>query len=285
MRLERYLGYTKKSDAMVIFKKEFPILLESIRRKLNTEFIGKKIYAFGQLGSTNDFAKKLAQEGEGEGTLILADQQTKGRGRFGRGWESPPGQGLWFSIILRPNISPEKVGLNSLLAGVSIAQAVERISKLRLKLKWPNDLLIHSKKFCGVLIESEIENNNQIAYLILGVGINVGQTKTDFSKEIRAHATSLAIESKEHIDRIDLLVEILHIFEKNYLTFKKGKFSFIFREWTKRCPYFKKKILIKQNGKIWEGIFENLDEGGRLLLRLSNGEIKPIHVGETLEEN
>lgn len=264
--------------------KQPPILIRVLKRKLKTKIIGKKIFAFGQLSSTNDFAKRVAQEGQEEGTLVITDEQTKGRGRLGRSWESPRGKGLWFSIILKPNISIEKAGLVSLLAGISLAQAVEKITTLKLVLKWPNDLLIRSKKFCGVLIESEIKNNRDISFLILGIGVNVHQSESDFSNTIRPYATSINIESEQLVDRLDLLVEILGILDKNYLELKKGNYSFILNEWIKRCPFYKKSIVFKQNDQEFEGIFEDLDESGRLILRLNNGEIKQIYYGEEVQK-
>ncbi|MFQ5863919.1 MAG: biotin--[acetyl-CoA-carboxylase] ligase [bacterium] len=253
---------------------------EEIQKKLKNRLIAKKIYAFGQLSSTNDFAKRLAKGGEDEGSLVISEQQTKGRGRLGRSWESPPGKGLWFSLILKPNISVEKSGLISLLAGVSVAQAVENVVHLTAILKWPNDVLINSKKFCGVLIESEMESK-KLTFVILGIGINVNQSVGDFSNVVLEQATSLQIESKSSIDRINLLAEVLHYLEKYYLEFKSGNFSNIVNEWKKRCPFVNRKILVKQNDHQLSGVFEDLDAEGRLLLRLMNGEIKKISEGET----
>lgn len=265
---------------MVHNKKQLPLNEEEIQKRLKSKLIAKKIYAFGQLSSTNSYAKRLAQEGVPEGSLIISDQQTKGRGRLGRSWESPPGKGLWFSLILRPDISIDKAGIISLLAGVSIAEAVEKITNLIPILKWPNDLLINSKKFCGALIETEIESR-RLSFIILGIGINVNQSEVDFSEEIRNYATSLQIESKGSIDRLNLLVEVLHFLEKQYLEFKTGKISMILDAWKRRCPYLNKKLIIRQNAREIEGIFEDLDEGGRLLLRLAHGEIKQFSVGDT----
>jgi BirA family biotin operon repressor/biotin-[acetyl-CoA-carboxylase] ligase len=266
---------------MQLNKRHLLLNADEIQKELKTQVIAKKIYAFAQLSSTNDFAKRLAQAGENEGSLIISEQQTKGRGRLGRSWESPPGQGLWFSLVLRPNISIEKIGLISLFAGVSVAQAVENMTNLTPALKWPNDLLINSKKFCGVLIESEIESRT-LSFLVLGIGINVNQSVLDFSDITLTHATSLQIESGAAIDRIKLLVEVLHNFERNYSDFKSENFSNILNEWKKRCPYLNKKIVIRQNHRQLKGVFENLDESGRLLLRLANGEIKKISEGETV---
>lgn len=276
------MKHSLRSDhfCMELIKNQLPLNADEIQKQLKNKLIAKKIYAFGQLASTNDFAKRLAQTGEDEGCLVISDEQTKGRGRWGRRWESPPGKGLWFSLILRPKVSMEKAGVVSLLAGLSVAQAVEKITRLTPILKWPNDVLINSKKFCGVLIESEGESD-KLSFLVLGIGINVNQSVLDFSDALQTHATSLRIESKVPINRIDLLVEVLQYLEKNYLGFKSGNFSNILNEWKKRSPHLNKKVMVKQNKLELEGLFEDLDEDGRLLLRLANGEITKISEGET----
>ncbi len=217
---------------MSISRNNAPIQADSLRVCLANQLIGRKIYAFQRVTSTNDLAKRLAEKGEPEGALIIADCQTKGRGRFQRHWQSPPGTGLWFSIILRPKISVENLETIPLLTGVSVAQAIETVTGLKPILKWPNDILLTSKKVCGILIESSF-TQEKLNYLVLGIGINVNQQPLDFSDEIRNRSTSLSIESDHSVDRKDLLLEILHFLELNYLATMKGKFD-LAQEWTKR---------------------------------------------------
>jgi BirA family biotin operon repressor/biotin-[acetyl-CoA-carboxylase] ligase len=216
---------------MSISRNNSPIQADSLRTCLTNQLIGRKIYAFQRVTSTNDLAKRLAERGEVEGALVIADCQTKGRGRFQRQWQSPPATGLWFSIILRPKFSVENLESIPFLAGISVAQAIETVTGLKPILKWPNDVLLASKKVCGILIESSF-TQQKLNSLILGIGINVNQQPVDFNGEIRNRATSLLIEAGHSIDRKDLLLEILRFLELNYIALMKGEFNHA-QEWAK----------------------------------------------------
>jgi len=256
-----------------------PILAEDLENKIYTKLIAKKIFAFEALSSTNDFAKRLAQNGEHDGTLVLTNEQTKGRGRQGRSWYAPPNSGLWFSIILKPIQPAQKFGIVSLLAAVALAKTIEQMTSLKPALKWPNDILINSKKLSGILLENQFSNNRH-ASLVLGIGINVNQKGTDFPEEIRKTATSLREQIKHEIDRVDLLIELLHYLEHFYFEFNNGNSNLIINAWKERCPFLDKCFSVKQNGDEIEGRFENLDEYGRMALRLHNGRIKYLSAGE-----
>lgn len=256
-----------------------PILVEDFENKIHTQLIARKILVFEKLSSTNDFAKRLAQNGEREGTLILSNEQTKGRGRQQKSWHSPPNLGLWFSLILKPKQPLEKFGLISLLAAVALAKSFENLTNLKPTLKWPNDVLIDSKKTGGILSESQFSNNRLVS-LVLGIGINVNQSRTDFPKEIRDTATSLHEELKQEVDRVSLLVELLHNIETLYFEFNCGNTNLIIDEWIRRCPFIRKDISVKENNIEIGGRFVNLDENGRMLLRLDSGKTKVVCVGE-----
>ncbi len=256
-----------------------PILAEDLENKIHTKLIAKKIFAFETLGSTNDFAKRLAQNGERGGTLILTNEQTKGRGRQGRSWYAPANSGLWFSVILEPTQSADKFGVVSLLAAVALAKTIEQKTSLKPALKWPNDVVIDSKKVSGILLESQFSNNRN-ASLILGIGVNVNQKEIDFPEPIRQTATSLREQVKHEIDRVGLLIELLHYLEHFYFEFNNGNSNLIINTWKERCPFLDKYISVKQNGNEIGGRFENLDEYGRMGLRLANGEIKHLSAGE-----
>lgn len=256
-----------------------PILAEDLENKIHTKLIAKKIFAFETLGSTNDFAKRLVQKDEHNGTLVLANEQTKGRGRQGKSWYAPPNSGLWFSIILEPIQPTDKFGIVSLLAAVALAKTIERMTSLKPALKWPNDVLINSKKVSGILIESQFSSNRH-ASLILGVGINVNQKKTDFPEEISETATSLREETKNEINRVDLLIELLHKLEYFYLEFQSGDFKLLIKTWKILCPFLGKYVSVKQSRGEIEGRFEDLDEYGRMVIRLANGEVKHLSEGE-----
>jgi len=261
-------------------KMGFDLLSEDkIKSILKTELLAKKIYAFWSVGSTNEFAYSRAVQGEIEGALVIAEQQSKGRGRKSRNWDSLFNKGLWFSLILRPDLPASRAGLVPYLAGVSIVEAVENITGLKPVVKWPNDLLLNRKKFCGILSEVEFEND-KIKFIILGIGINVNHKTNEFPEGFREQATSLRIESDSRIDRAAFLAEALFRLEKNFNDMKENGFQNIIKKWKKKCPQLGKEVLIIQDDHRYRGIFEELDEEGCLLLRTRDGGLKKVVAGD-----
>lgn len=266
---------------MVPIKKNNPriqnkLAASVLRSHLQTKFIGKNILVFDTATSTNELAKRLAKEGIQEGSLIIAEQQTRGRGRLKHAWHSPPKLGLWFSILLYPKHDHERLGLLSLLSGVAVREAIAELTPLQPALKWPNDVLINGKKAGGILLETEF-TNARLAFLVLGIGVNVSQSIEDFPLELRGQATSLYMESGLCIERAVLLNQILLNLEENYAHFQTRNFEIITDKWKRRCPFFKNNISIRQNGEEIAGIFEELDTMGRMLIRLPSGETRCIH--------
>jgi len=258
----------------------FDLLSEAkLKSVIKTELLANKIYAFWSVGSTNEFAYSRASQGEMEGTLVIAEQQSKGRGRKFRSWDSPFNKGLWFSLILRPELPASRAGLVPYLAGVSVAQAVENSLSLKSSVKWPNDLLLNGRKYCGILSEVEFENR-QIRFIILGIGINVNHKNEDFPAEFREQATSLRIESGLLIDRSQLLAEVIWQLEQNYIIMKQQGFEIIVDNWKKRCPQLGKLVTIVQDDKNFQGIFEQLNDEGCMLLRTQDGQLKKIVAGD-----
>ena len=231
-----------------------PISSEEIQNRITNQIIGQRVFAFGDISSTNEYAKRLAREGAAEGCLVIAEHQTKGRGRFNRAWHSARGKGLWFSIILRPAIQLAKAGIVSILAAVSVAEAVEKLTPLKTELKWPNDVLIDKKKVCGILIETEVVQD-KLEFLILGIGINVSQVRNDFPEEVHNTATSLLLESKCQPDRVELLLQILNSLDHNYKKLKVGQTTAIINQWSRKCFQIKKQITIQQGHREIEGVF------------------------------
>ena len=186
---------------------------QNIYRNLKTKFIGKNVLHFETIDSTNDYAKKIGNELR-DGSVIISEEQTKGKGRLGRVWESKAGEGIWMSIILKPNIIPNKAPFITLIAGASIVKALN-ILGVDAKIKWPNDITINNKKLSGILTElsAEIERVN---YIVVGIGMNVKDT--DFEEELKDKATSLYKENY-NVARIDIVKEILCQFEKLYLDY------------------------------------------------------------------
>ena len=260
----------------------FDLLSEDrIKAALNNDSFVDKIYAFWSVSSTNDFAYKRALHGDAEGTLVVAEEQTRGRGRKARVWDSQFNMGLWFSLVLMPDIPTSKAGLLPFLASVSIAEALENLLGLKPDLKWPNDALISGKKFCGILSDVEF-TNGRVKFIILGVGLNVNHKIDDFPEDIRGQATSLRIESGTRVDRADLLAEFLKRFERNYKEFSLKGINDILDKWKARCSRFGRQVQVVQDDQQFEGVFQDFDAEGCMILRLKSGETKKIVAGDIL---
>lgn len=257
-----------------------PLTAEVIESRLKTRLFGTKIYAFDRLGSTNNFAKRLAREGAEAGTLVVAEEQTRGRGRLSSQWYSPPGTGLWLTLILPSDIERNQLGLIPILSGVSVAQTLESVG-LQAALKWPNDVLINGKKVCGILTESEFRLD-KLHVLIVGIGLNVNQRAADFPEAIRHKSTSLCQEVGKTLDRVDLLVNLIQNFESNYKNLSEGEREQILTAWRQRCPFIGQNITVKNETSQLSGIFESIDENGHLHLRTLDGKLQIVTAGESL---
>ena len=178
-----------------------------------TQWAGQEIYYYSDTDSTNIRAKELGEKGAPHGTLVVAGQQSKGRGRRGRGWESPPGSSIYMSILLRPGFLPARAPMLTLVMAYSTAEALRAETGAKVRIKWPNDIVLNGKKLVGILTEMSTEID-YINHVVIGVGVNVNMAS--FSEEIAKTATSLRIETGQIIKRSTLIVEIMKHFEKNY---------------------------------------------------------------------
>src|SRR5580692_10641821 len=173
-----------------------------------TKVIGRDIRVFEQTTSTNDVIEKLARDGVKEGVVVFAESQTRGRGRLGRKWISPAHKGLWFSILLRPDLRPQETTQLTVASATALRRAIESETNLKLEIKWPNDILIGGKKVAGILTELSAELD-RVKHVILGIGIDVNLDAGEFSAELKKIATSLKIEAGETISRAELATAIL----------------------------------------------------------------------------
>jgi len=248
---------------------------DNISYKLNTNIIGKKIFQFETIDSTNDYAKKIALE-ELDGTLIISEEQTKGRGRVGRQWYSKSGEGIWMSIILKPDMIPQKAPFITLIAGASIVKALNKLG-VKTFIKWPNDIIINNKKVAGILTELSAEVD-KINYIVLGIGINTKTIK--FSQEISEIATSLYREGYI-ISRVDIVRAILEEFEKLYLQYiNKNSRKEILSICRRYSSIIGKDVyLIKEDEKELVKCLD-MNEYGNLIVRTENNIIKEIISGE-----
>jgi len=245
---------------------------------LKSRFMGRRIFAYKSIGSTNDTAKRLAESDSPEGTLIIAEKQTKGRGRLGRSWHSPQNKGLYFSLILRPQVPVEKMPALSLVAAFSVCRMIEKLTDLEPRIKWPNDCLIEGTKAAGILIDISAELE-RVSYAILGVGLNINMTAKDFSARLRKIATSLTVETNETFGRVELLREFLHEFENLYRNFCRYGLEFIAPELVKRSSVIGRKIGYKLGGKKYTGVAMGYDENGGLRVKSKDG-VKVLTGGE-----
>jgi BirA family biotin operon repressor/biotin-[acetyl-CoA-carboxylase] ligase len=246
-----------------------------ITSRLNTRLIGKKVYYFDTLSSTMDIAMKLGMEGAQEGTVVVAEAQTKGKGRLGRSWLSPKYKGIYFSLILRPQVLPQECPLLTLLAAVSVVEGVRRKTAIDLQIKWPNDLLVHGKKVAGILTELKAETDG-ISFIVIGVGINVNND----GKSLIPSASSLKECRKEEVSRVELLQEILRAIEENYTLFKEQGSAQIIEKWRNDNVTLGKRVKVIGRDELLEGDAVDIDADGGLLVRNDSGMISKIMAGD-----
>lgn len=250
----------------------------SILEGLDTTFIGQNIVYHHTLPSTMDEARREAQRGAAGGTVIIAGEQTKGRGRLQREWLSPA-DNIALSIVLYPDTKalPYLIMISSLAA----VRGIEDVTEIKTQIKWPNDILIGGKKVCGIIIENEIKRN-KVAFSIIGIGINITLRRENFP-EIAATAISLDDEVDREVSMADIIRGLLAEFERLYLALPDGKP--IYEAWRDRLVTLGRKVTVSSGGDSFKGIAESVDENGALLVRRSDGNLSRVVVGDvTLRE-
>ncbi|MBA7560312.1 Bifunctional ligase/repressor BirA [subsurface metagenome] len=245
----------------------------SITSNLGTNFVGQRVIYYPSLTSTMEVAKQEAQLGAVDGTVVIADEQTAGRGRIKRVWLSPKGS-IALSIILYPSV----VNLPSLimLASLAVVHSIEAVTGLRSQVKWPNDVLINGRKVCGILIESSVRGNI-VDYAIIGIGVNVNLRLSDFP-EILSTATSLSAELGRDVSRLRVIRRLLAEVERLYLALQAG--GSIYEEWRDSLVTLGRRVRVKSGKIVYEGVAESVARDGSLLLRHSNGNLSKIVAGD-----
>ncbi len=253
---------------------------DSIYPLLKTNTLGRVIRHYAEAGSTNDVAQQLAAEGVEEGTLVLAEEQTQGRGRLGRSWFSERHAGIYASLVLRPRLKPRWAAILTLSAAVAASEAIERICGLRADIKWPNDLLLNGLKCCGILSEMQAEAE-AIRHLIVGIGINVNHTS--LPEELRERASSLRIEGKQQYSRVRILCALLESFENFYDAVQEGNRALVIERWIQRSSFASgKAVTIDLGGKQVRGVTAGLGEIGTLRVRLPDGRVEEVMSGDVI---
>ncbi len=253
-------------------------LKSDIANKLKTKWIGKQIYYYEETLSTNLDCKTLAQNDALEGTVVIADYQTKGRGRRGRDWESPKGTSISFSILLRPRLNPDKASMLTLLQAMAVVKAIKEVCNLDAKIKWPNDVVVNDKKVCGILTEMHMETDS-VFCVIVGTGINVNQEC--ISEELKQKATSLRIERGNEISRADILERVLYWFEYYYDSFLKiGDLSTLQTTYNDMLVSMNREVKVLDPMGSFQGIAKGINEKGELIVQLKNGSLQYVYAGE-----
>ncbi len=245
------------------------------------QVVGREIQVFQETTSTSDVLERLARDGVREGVVVFAESQTRGRGRLGRHWVSPPGRGLWFSVLLRPNLRPQAATRITVAAATAIARAIRRELPLRPEIKWPNDVMLHGRKIAGVLTELSGELDS-IRHLALGIGINANLAAEDLPPDIRTTATSLRIELGRTIDRPALAAALLVELDRVYADLLADRFGALADEWSAQCTTLGRIISVQMGQHRLVGRAEALDEEGALLVRTEHGRLERVIGGDVI---
>jgi len=265
-----HLGYRLESSPDRLFALE-------IAHGLNTKYIGRKIHYFDYLSSTMDLAMQLGIQTAPHGTLVLAESQTSGRGRLGRSWFSPKYKGIYFSLILRPKISPSASPMLTLLAAVSICEAIKKVAGLDAQIKWPNDVFCGNKKIAGILTEMNAEVD-KVNFVVIGIGLNVNNDK----KSLVAQATSLKEQAGQSISRILLLQELLRRIENNYFLLEDRGGQGIIDKWRSFSLTLGRRVKVYCQDKHVEGQAVDIDQDGALLIRKDSGLTQKVFSGDVM---
>jgi len=245
----------------------------AITNGLATRFIGQEVTCYPSLPSTNDVAKRRAKEGDKEGTVIITEEQTAGRGRIGRSWLTPRGS-IALSIILYPPLAylPSLI----MVASLAVAYSIEQVTNLKVQLKWPNDVLLNGKKVCGILVESDVRGD-KVDYAVIGIGLNVNLKLSEFP-QIAPMATSLSWELGREVSRREMVQSLLAQAEKLYLALAAG--DSVFKQWRDRLVTLGKEVQVSSGETTCKGVAESVAADGSLLLRQPDGSLLKIVAGD-----
>jgi len=247
---------------------------------LSPKAIEWHIHTFKEIDSTQRIAKNLAADGAPEGTVVVAETQSEGRGRAGRRWFSPPG-GLWLSAVFRPTITPTDVQKMTLAVGVAATRAIVRSTGLMANLKWPNDVQIGYRKVCGILTEASVKSG-VVEFLVVGVGINANVDLATLPPDLRPTTTSLKYELKREIPIEKLTNALLLELQKEYASLSGGLFAPILADWRALTNTLGNWVEVQTPNKTIDGFAEDLDHDGALILRLADGSRVTVIAGDAL---
>jgi len=253
---------------------------EQIQAHLQTRILGRPaLEVLKAIDSTNLRAKALAGQGAAEGTVVVADAQTHGRGRRGRTWFSPPGRSLYASIVLRPPLAPAQAPQITLMTAVAVAKCLQEAAQLDARIKWPNDILVGDKKIAGILTEISTEMD-MVDYVVVGLGINVNTRRSEMPEEIQEIATSVAIETGQEANRAELLCKLLSRFEACYDLLKTSGFGPVMAQWREMTDIIGQHVYVDVLDKRHTGVVAFVDDDGVLVLKDHQGQLHRIFSGD-----
>ncbi|MGR9049949.1 biotin--[acetyl-CoA-carboxylase] ligase [Halobacillus faecis] len=251
----------------------------TLRWGLDTKWIGHELHHYDQVESTQEIVHQLAKQGKPHGTVVIADEQVKGKGRMSRNWDSPKGKGIWMSVLLRPNLPPVQAPQITLLAATVLARMVAERSSLVPQIKWPNDLLINHKKVSGILTEMQAEQDT-IQYIVLGMGMNVNQEDREIPEDIKYKASSLKVESGQHWNIQQTVQHILRLFEETYERFETHGFASVKKDWEHFGYKIGEEVTISTMRKTWQATLIGIEPDGALRARSKDGEEEKLYSAE-----
>ncbi|NUO08755.1 MAG: biotin--[acetyl-CoA-carboxylase] ligase [Candidatus Brocadia sp.] len=273
--VERFKHAATEHPREAIILSDVPdrLLPEEITGGLRTKIVGSTVVTYERTTSTMDIAKKMVRSGFKNGTVIFAEEQTRGRGRSGHSWFCPSHKGLLFTLLLKHNMPPDHLCLLTGTMAVSVTETIRETLQLPAEIKWPNDILIRGKKVGGVLVEFEKGFKKQPVFLI-GIGINVNATENELTKQTRLPATSLAVENKGFINRILFAKALLQDIDKWYSILRDEHFGYITERWKELCITIGERLTITDCDTEYTGKVIDISNNGGLMLKLDNGQIK-----------
>ena len=248
---------------------------------LNTKTIGKELYLFKEVMSTNTVAKFLSENDVSNGTVIISEKQSGAKGRLGKSWESPLG-GIWLSLVVKPNVDHSKIPMITLATGVAVVKTLERIGIENAEIKWPNDVMINDKKVCGILTEA-ITKFNSIESVIIGVGIDANFDVNVLSKELQEGTTTLDIELGHRVNENEIIRFFLEEFERIGILFEEGGFERILKEWRKYSYSIGKIVEVREPfSKSYDGYVLGISREGALVVEKIDGTLEKVISGECI---
>lgn len=249
-----------------------------IESRLDGGWIGKQVYFAEEVDSTNTWGKRLAEEGAPHGTLVVADEQTQGRGRRGRSWQSPRGTNISMTLILRPDLEPARASMLTIVMGLSVAQGLKELLKLPVQIKWPNDAVLNGHKLCGILTEMSAQID-YINYVVVGTGINVNLPEVP--EELKDIATSLLIETGRRVNRAEVIGAVLRAFARNYESFlAAGDLTGLLDAYNEILANRDRQVRVLDPKAPYEGVALGINARGELLVRKADGSVSEVYAGE-----